>query len=111
MPNPPPHHLIAESVLPVAGELRASVTPGAPALPARFAWRGREYVVVEVLARWRETGPCRHGSGERYVCKHWFHVRTADGAEMKLYVERRLRAGRTRRSWRLYTATIDPDPA
>jgi phosphoribosylglycinamide formyltransferase-1 len=102
-------HLISEAVRPVPESLAAPGAPGEPGLPMRFVWRGREYAVAAVLARWRETGPCRHGSGERYLRKHWFHVRTADGAEMKLYFERSARSGKVRRSWRLYTATIAPE--
>ena len=72
----------------------------------RFIWRRREFAIAAIIAKWRETGPCRHGSGERYLRKHWFHIRTADGIEMKLYFERSARLPGARRSWRLYTATV-----
>lgn len=81
----------------------AAMAAGAPGLPAAFRWRGQTLVVQAVLRGWRETGPCRHGSGERYVRKHWFEVLTDDGRTVKLYFERqpRRRGGSAR--WWLYT--------
>ncbi|MDD5350303.1 MAG: DUF6504 family protein [Chthoniobacteraceae bacterium] len=98
--------LISEAVTPVAdGGIARPVVIGAPLLPARFRWRGEEYAVAEVIAEWKETGPCRHGSGERYVRKHWFHIRTAAGEEWKLYFERQARSARERKArWWLFTA-------
>ena len=82
----------------------ACSAPGEPAPPMRFLWRKREYVVEQVLKKWRETGPCRNGSGERYVRKHWFEVRTVEGAQMKIFFERQSRSARERtRRWWLYT--------
>jgi phosphoribosylglycinamide formyltransferase-1 len=80
------------------------MTRGEPGLPRRFRWRGTEYEVARVLEHWRGTGACRHGSGERYVRKHWYRVRTTDGSEMKLYFERQARSGRERKvRWWLHT--------
>ncbi len=77
---------------------------GEPGLPEKFSWRDREYRVHELLETWKETTPCTHGSGERYVSKHWFRVRTECGREMRIYFERRAgSAGRARRRWWLYT--------
>ena len=97
--------LISEPVTPVKGGGNVGpVVPGSPLLPARFLWRGEECEVAEVLEEWRETGPCRHGSGERYVRKHWFRIRTANGEEWKLYFERQARSARQRKQrWWLYT--------
>ena len=94
-------HLISDAIDPVPEALAASGAPGEPGLPMRFLWRGREFAIAEVVEKWRETGGCRHGSGERYVRKHWFHIRTAEGVEMKIYFERQTRSGKGRRSWRL----------
>ena len=97
--------LISECLTPVTdGPIARPVVPGAPLLPARFRWRGAEHTVAEILSEWKETGPCRHGSGERYVRKHWFHIRTAAGEEWKLYFERQGRSAREmKRRWWLYT--------
>jgi len=97
--------LISESITPITGQVdERRITIGAPLLPTRFIWRGVEYSVAEVLESWKETSPCRHGSGERYVRKHWFRVRTAGNEEMKIYFERQPRSGRQRKQrWWLYT--------
>lgn len=75
---------------------------GKPGLPSKFSWNSRIFEVLEVLAEWKECGDCRHGSGERYVRKHWFRVRTTDGLEMKIYFERQGRSSGGSR-WRLYS--------
>ena len=72
---------------------------GEPGLPARFIWRKREYIVDEVLEKWKETGPCRSGGNEQYVRKHWFRIRTTGGVEMKIYFERQPRAKVKVRWW------------
>ena len=99
--------LISEPLKPMLEEVDARrIIPGAPVLPAGFLWRGREYRVAEVLETWSETGPCRHGSGERYVRKHWWRLRMASGEEMKVYFERHARSGRQMKlRWWLYTVT------
>ena len=96
---------VGEDIQPVPGEQAAAqAAAGGPALPLRFVWRGREYAIVQTLEAWRETGPCHHGSGERYVRKHWFRALTASGETMTLYFERYGRSGgKTARRWRLYT--------
>ena len=104
---------IGEAITPIIASMDAARSaPGEPAPPMRFLWRKREYVVEQVLKKWRETGPCRNGSGERYVRKHWFEVRThaldsdrgVEGAQMKIFFERQPRSARDRiRRWWLYT--------
>jgi len=104
--------LIAEAITPVRGTMAAAgMARGEPGLPMRFAWRGREYAVAEVLGRWKETGPCHHGSGERYVRKHWFEFRTEDGCVMKVYFERQPRSAREKhKRWWLHTVVPPPPP-
>ena len=99
--------LISELLTPLfeEGEARPAVI-GGPILPARFLWRGREYAVAAVLQEWKETGPCRHGSGERYVRKHWFRLRMAGGEEFKVYFERHARSPKQlKQRWWLYTVS------
>ena len=88
-----------------------SVSPmamGKPGLPRKFSWKGRTFSVLEVLEEWKESGDCRHGSGERYVRKHWFRVRTTEDLEMRIYFERQGRSSGGSR-WRLYsTRTTAP---
>ena len=79
-----------------------SMATGSPGLPRVFSWRGHRYSVLELLEEWKEAGDCRHGSGERYVRKHWYRVKTSGDLEMRLYFERQGRFGRGSR-WRLYS--------
>ena len=81
----------------------ARMAAGEPGLPREFVWRGRPIVVAAVLRNWRETGPCRHGSGERYVRKHWYEIATPAGETMKLYFERQPRGGQKAAHWRLFS--------
>lgn len=105
---------IGEAIEPVPGtQDTRGMSRGAPGLPQRFRWRGREYAVAAVLETWKETGDCTHGSGEQYVRRHWFRIRTTSGEEMRLYFERRARSSRERKKrWWLYAVEgPDDDPA
>jgi hypothetical protein len=95
---------IGEPLTPVPGTGDAAqAARGSPGLPQRFTWRGTEYEVAAVLKTWRETGPCRSGSPEQYVRKHWFTVRTTSGEEMTLYFERQARSRRQhKKRWWLF---------
>lgn len=95
---------ISEAIEPVASTFDAARMAAAePGLPGAFVWRGETFTVAAVLRTWRDTGPCRHGSGERYVRKHWFEVVTRDGAVMKLYCDRQARLGRHASRWWLFS--------
>lgn len=94
---------VGEAIVPEDSSFSVSaMATGGPGLPQRFSWQGRSYTVIEVLAVWKESGDCRHGSGERYVRKHWFRVKTTEDLEMKIYFERQGRSSGGSR-WRLYT--------
>lgn len=94
---------VGEPIVPEdASFFAASMSTGAPGFPGNFRWNGRRFSVLEVLEAWKETGPCHHGSGERYVRKHWFRVRTTEELEMKIYFERQARSSGGSR-WRLYS--------
>lgn len=81
----------------------ARMATGEPGLPARFRWRGRTLEVAGLLRSWRDTGPCRHGSGERYVRRHWYEVVTPDQTTLKIYFERSPRPGAKGPRWWLYS--------
>jgi hypothetical protein len=84
-----PGSFVSEPIVPVEASFDpAGMARGEPGLPQKFRWRKKEFVVAEVLERWKEHGDCRHGSGERYVRKHGYRVRTTDGTVMKLYFQR-----------------------
>jgi hypothetical protein len=94
---------IGEAITPVDMSFSAaSMAMGKPGLPRSFAWKGGRFSVLEVLEEWKEAGPCRHGSGERYVRKHWFRIRTTELREMRIYFERQQRSSGGSR-WRLYS--------
>ena len=92
---------ISEAIQPVVGTFdTARMSAGEPGLPRQFRWKSQTIQIVSVLKTWRETGPCHHGSGERYVRKHWFEVLTDSGETMKIYFERQRRSRNNRaRRW------------
>ena len=83
---------------------------GEPGLPRQFRWGRKTIGIVKVLRTWRETGPCRHGSGERYARKHWFEVVTDTGDTMRIYFERQARSGQIKNRWRLFTVEKGESP-
>jgi len=107
-------HFVGEPIEPIAESMDTRrMATGGPGLPMRFRWRGEAHEVAEVLEQWRQTGPCTSGSGEQYVRKHWYRVRTTGGVEMKLYFERQARSGRERKvRWWLHSTTVpeETDP-
>jgi hypothetical protein len=102
---------VCEPVKPVEGSFDAStMAAGEPGLPGRFVWRGVEYEVARVLEKWKTTGPCKHGSGEQYVRRHWYRVETVDGTRMELYFDRQVRTKqRAQRWWLAAVVRTDED--
>lgn len=94
---------VGEPILPEDMSFSVSAMAiGKPGLPRTFSWKGGRYSVLEVLEEWKESGDCLHGSGERYLRKHWFRVRTTGNLEMRIYFERQGRSSGGSR-WRLYS--------
>jgi hypothetical protein len=100
---------VGELIRPVPGTFDAAMMArGSPGLPRKFVWRQHEYEVAELLQTRRSLGPCRHGSGEQYVRRHWFTVRTTNGATMTLYCDRQARRGQSAKArWWLFTTDQD----
>ena len=96
---------VSELIMPVGGSFDVGgMARGEPSLPGRFMWRDKEYAVTEVLEKWKESGPCKSGSSEMYLRKHWFRILTEDGLEMTIYFERQPRAKReNKKRWWLYS--------
>jgi phosphoribosylglycinamide formyltransferase-1 len=76
---------------------------GEPGVPQKFRWRNKEWTVAAILESRREYGDCRHGSGERYVRKHLYRVRTDDGSILQLCFQRSFGRGqfRSKARWRV----------
>jgi len=96
---------VGEEMQPVAGTFDAAgMARGEPGLPLRFTWRGTEYRVVAVIEKWKSTGPCRHGSSELYVRRHWYKIRTEPPAEMTVYCDRQAKDRRRPKGrWWIYS--------
>lgn len=105
MPVQKPRQFVSEEITPVPGTGRAvDMARGEPGLPIRFTWRGAEYRVAGVIHRWKTSGPCHHGSGEIYLRRHWYRIRTDPPAVMTVYCERQARSRQRAKSrWFLYT--------
>lgn len=107
MATPPEVQFISEAIRPVAATVDTrAMAIGAPGLPRQFHWGNELLEIAAVEGTWRESGPCRHGSGETYAKKHWFEARLTDGRRAQLYFERQARGRRLQRWW-LYTLTAD----
>jgi len=105
---------ISEPLNPDAGTFDpARMAMGEPGLPAKFRWRDRELVVAELLEQWKEHGDCKHGSGERYLRKHGYRLRTADGLVIRIYFQRSFgrSSGRVISRWWLHSIENEPEPA
>jgi hypothetical protein len=97
---------IGEAIEPVAATFDTSrMADGGPGLPREFRWRSEVVQIARVLSSWRETGPCRNGSEELYVRKHWFEVQTQSGATMRIYFDRQPRSRSAKKSdrWWLFS--------
>jgi hypothetical protein len=102
---------VSEAIRPVAETIDTTrMATGEPGLPRQFRWKTRTIHIARVLRTWRETGPCHHGSGERYVRKHWFEVLTDSGDRLKIYFERQARSGKNTSRWWLYTIDKSQEP-
>ena len=107
-----PEEFISEAIKPVAGTFDpAGMTRGEPGFPQRFVWRNQEYTLAAVLQAWKEDGPCRHGSGEMYLRKHWYKIATEQGPRMTICFERQARSKQQSKArWWLYTIDRGPQP-
>lgn len=97
---------IGEQITPQAGTFdAAAMARGLPGLPAGFIWRGRDYRIAELVSQWKSSGPCRNGSSEMYLRRHWFKVRTDPPAMMTIYFDRQAKdRGKPKSRWFIYSA-------
>jgi len=83
---------------------------GEPGLPFEFTWRGAKLRIVTIQREWRETGPCRHGSGEQYVRKHWYQVEDDQGRILKIYFARSTKGRSAKACWQLFSLDAESSP-
>ena len=85
-----------------------AMATGQPGFPSRFIWREHQYALAQILETWKESGPCKSGSAEMYLRKHFFRITTAEGPQMTIYFERQPRSKRQGKArWWLYTVSSD----
>jgi phosphoribosylglycinamide formyltransferase-1 len=70
-----------------AGE-GAPVVVGEPVFPKAFVLGPERFEGLTILEKGKAYGPCTHGSGERYLRRHTWRVRTGEGEVLELYFER-----------------------
>jgi Family of unknown function (DUF6504) len=76
-------------------------------LPRKFRWRKREFTVTEVLETGKNYGDCAHGSGEHYVRRHNYRVRTSDDTVLRLYFQRSFGRGKIQSKSRWWIHSIE----
>ena len=95
---------VSEPIQPVVTTAdTGAMANGGPGLPREFKWRGDALYIESVLRSWHDTGPCRNGSPESYVRKHWFEVETTSNQIAKIYFERQPRGRKLTRRWWLFS--------
>jgi hypothetical protein len=84
----------------------AAMSRGEPGLPGRFVWRKTECRVLGVIRQWKTSGPCRNGSDEVYLRRHWYQVLVEPRAVMTLYCDRQAKdRRRPKRRWWVYSVS------
>jgi hypothetical protein len=100
-----PGEFVGEELSPEPGTAdAAAMSRREPGLPARFTWRQTAYRVAGIISQWKTHGPCRNGSGETYLRRHWYKVLTDPPAIMTVYCDRQAKNPRRPRArWWVYT--------
>ena len=107
-----PISFISEPIKPLEKSFDTrGMSRGEPGLPMKFRWRKKDYVVGEILEQWKDHGDCTHGSGERYVRKHGYRVRTVDGTVFRIFFKRSFGRGQFTTANRWWVQSIEEGPA
>jgi len=82
----PPGTFVGECIRPSGTEFALPATVGEPAVPLRFTWQRRDFEVRAVRRRWKGYEPDRtHGSGQRYLRRHWYELGMTDETFWTVY--------------------------
>lgn len=82
----------------------AGMARGEPGLPRLFTWREQEYMIVDVIRRWKTSGSCRNGADEMYLRRHWYKIVTDPPMIMTVYCDRQAKdRKRPKARWWVYT--------
>jgi phosphoribosylglycinamide formyltransferase-1 len=114
-PDQPHAEFVGEELRPVRGSGDAAgASRGEPGVPHRFVWRDQEHEMVGVIESWKTSSPCRHGSGEMYLRRHWYRIQARPVATqargrtvMTIYCDRQSRS-RRRPTSRWWVYTVEP---
>ncbi|MDD2236961.1 MAG: DUF6504 family protein [Kiritimatiellae bacterium] len=97
---------ISEPIKPVSGTQDAArMAAGEPGLPTEFIWRRERLIITKCIRTWRETGPCRNGSKEQYLRRHWYELEDLQNRILKISFDRNPRGKQKTARWRLYSLT------
>jgi len=96
---------VSEAIAPAGGAFdTAAMAAGEPGLPGVFSWRGADYRVLGVAARWKESSPEGGRAGnEVYLRRHYFKLIMDDQQLWTVYfVRQRPKSGPPAARWFLY---------
>jgi phosphoribosylglycinamide formyltransferase-1 len=101
---------ISEPIYPMGDFDATGMSFGEPGLPEKFRWRRREFTIGGVLEKWKDYGDCKHGSGERYVRKHFYRLKDANGEILVVYFQRSFgkASAKVKSRWWLYSLENNP---
>lgn len=98
---------VSEPITPEPGCFdTALMRHGLASVPGAFTWRGRRYVVCEVLSHVKVSSGSAAG-GQSYLRRQEFIVRLDCGSYARLYVERQARRGASRSTGRARSSMTD----
>jgi hypothetical protein len=89
---------VSRAIKPEGRELLTAPNGSEPPVPRAFRWDDRTLRIAAVLKSWRGTKTDR---GDAYLKRHWFELKTEDGATLEVYYDRAARRGMPQ--WWLHT--------
>lgn len=72
----------------VTVELEDARADGTPATPSRVIWGDETFEVAGVIETWKTYGEAQRGKRARYLRRHFYKLRAADGRMLTVYCER-----------------------